>query len=121
MSESQSLGQKGENFAVEYLRKEGYKIRHRNWRSGKKELDIVAENNDFIVFAEVKTRTDDYLDDPSKAINKDKEKAMIFAAESYVKKYNIDKESRFDVIIVIAKGEMLDIDHIENAFYPTLR
>jgi len=88
MSESQSLGQKGETFAIEYLQKAGYKIRHRNWRSGKKELDIVAENKDYIVFVEVKTR---------------------------------NKESRFDVITVITKGEVLDIDHIENAFYPTLR
>ena len=121
MSESQSLGQKGETFAVGYLQKAGYRIRHRNWRSGKKELDIVAENNDYIVFIEVKTRTDDYLDNPVNSINREKERSMIFAAESYIKKYNLNKESRFDVIIVIAKGETLDIDHIENAFYPTLR
>jgi putative endonuclease len=121
MSESQSLGQKGETFAFEYLQKAGYKIRHRNWRSGKKELDIVAETNDYIVFVEVKTRTDDYLEHPVNAITREKQRSIIFAADGYIQKYNLNKESRFDVITVIVKGETLDIDHIENAFYPTLR
>lgn len=121
MSESQSLGQKGETFAIEYLQKEGYKIRHRNWKSGKKELDIVAENNDYIVFVEVKTRTDDYMEPPVNAVTREKQRLIIFAAEGYIQRYNLDKESRFDVVTVIARGETLDIDHIENAFYPTLR
>jgi putative endonuclease len=121
MSESQSLGQKGETFAIEYLQKEGYKIRHRNWKSGKKELDIVAENTDYIVFVEVKTRTDNYLEPPVNAVTREKQRLIIFAAEGYIQRYNLDKESRFDVITVIARGETLDIDHIENAFYPTLR
>jgi putative endonuclease len=121
MSESQSLGQKGETFAIEYLQKAGYKIRHRNWRSGKKELDIVAENNDYIVFVEVKTRTDDYFEHPVNAITREKRRSITFAADGYIQRYNLNKESRFDVITVIAKGETLDIDHIENAFYPTLR
>jgi putative endonuclease len=121
MSESQSLGQKGETLAIEYLQKAGYKIRHRNWRSGKKELDIVAENNDFVVFVEVKTRTDDYLEHPANAITREKQRSIIFAADGYIQRYNLNKESRFDVITVIVKGETTDIDHIENAFYPTLR
>jgi putative endonuclease len=121
MSESQSLGQKGETFAIEYLQKAGYKIRHRNWRSGKKELDIVAENKDYIVFVEVKTRNDGYFEHPVNAITKEKQSSMILAADGYIQRYNLNKESRFDVITIIAKGEILDIDHIESAFYPTLR
>lgn len=121
MSESQSLGQKGEAFAAEYLKKKGYKILHRNWVSGKKELDIVAENNDYIVFVEVKTRTEDFQEDPVTAINREKRQSMIYAADSYIRRYGIDKESRFDVIIVISKGKKFEIKHIDDAFYPTLR
>lgn len=121
MNESQSLGVKGENQAAEFLKKAGYTIRHTNWRSGKKELDIVAENSDYIVFVEVKTRNENYLDPPSKTLNRDKRNSIIFAAEWYVKIYNIDKESRFDLITVIEKNEKLEIEHIEGAFYPTLR
>jgi len=121
MSESQSLGQKGENQAALYLQKAGYRIRHRNWKSGKRELDIVAENGNFIVFVEVKTRTDDYQMHPLTAVTREKQKSLIYAADGYIQKYNIDKESRFDIITVIAKAEVFEIDHIENAFYPTLR
>jgi putative endonuclease len=121
MSESHSLGQKGENAAVAFLEKEGYRIRHRNWKSGKRELDIVAEYYDFIVFVEVKTRTDDQWMDPRNSINREKQRSLIYAANGYIQKYNINKESRFDVIIVMGKSEPFKIDHIENAFYPTLR
>lgn len=121
MSESQSLGQKGENEAVAYLEKNGYRIRHRNWVAGQKELDIVAENDDYIVFVEVKTRTEGFLLEPGKAVTREKRRLIILAADSYVKKYCLDKENRFDIITVIAKGERFEIDHIESAFYPTLR
>ncbi|HBC77759.1 MAG TPA: endonuclease [Bacteroidales bacterium] len=122
MSESQTLGQTGEGKAVLYLKESGYKIRHRNWRSGKKELDIVAENNDFVVFVEVKTRTEGFLGKLSDAVSREKQRLMIFAAEAYLKKYEITKESRFDVITVLVKGQTFEIEqHIEDAFYPTLR
>jgi putative endonuclease len=121
MSESQSLGEKGENEAVGFLRKAGYNIRHRNWKSGKREVDIIAENNDFIVFVEVKTRSHDFWEHPQNAVTNEKQKSIMFAAEGYIKKYDLDKESRFDVITVIAKGETYEIDHVEGAFYPTLK
>lgn len=121
MINPKSLGQIGEDKAAEYLKKEGYKILKRNWKSGKPEIDIIAENSDFIVFVEVKTRSDDYLEHPKSAVNRDKQRSIIFAADNYIRWNNVDKESRFDVITVIKKGEEYEIDHIENAFYPTLR
>jgi putative endonuclease len=121
MAESHELGQKGEDLAVEYLKNAGFKIIARNWKWGKHEIDIIAENNDFIIFAEVKTRTDDYQMHPVTAITREKQKSIIWAADGYIKKYNIDKESRFDVLTIIKKSENFEIDHIEDAFYPTLR
>lgn len=121
MSESHILGQKGEEIAVSYLVKKGYKILHRNWRSGRKELDIVAEKDDYVVFIEVKTRTYDLNVPPDSPVKFEKEKSMILAANSYIQKYNITKEGRFDVIKITADGRNLKVEHIENAFYPTLR
>ncbi len=121
MAESHDLGQKGEEVATEHLKKSGYKILFRNWKFGKHEIDIIAENKDVVVFAEVKTRTVDFQMDPRTAINREKQKSIIFAADGYIKRYSIDKDSRFDVIIVIKKEEEFEIDHIEDAFYPTLR
>lgn len=121
MSESQILGQTGEDLAATYLAGKGYRIRHRNWKSLKTELDIIAENDKFIVFVEVKTRSAGFLADPASAVTRDKQRNIIFAADSYLRIYNIDKESRFDIITVISGDEDQEIDHIEDAFYPTLR
>ncbi len=121
MAESHNLGQKGEDLAADHLKTAGYKILHRNWKSGNKEIDIIAENQEFIVFAEVKTRSEDFLMTPVTAINKEKRKTLIYAANTYLQRYGIDKESRFDIITVIQTGDSYNIDHIEGAFYPTLR
>lgn len=122
MSQSSELGIKGEEFAADFLKNNGYKILSRNFRYGKYEIDIIAENNEFLVFAEVKTRADNPLDPPANAVTRDKQKAMIWAAEAYIKRYRIDKESRFDVIVVLQKYEDdFSIEHIPYAFYPSLR
>jgi putative endonuclease len=121
MAESHSLGEQGEELAAIHLKEKGYKILHRNWKSGKKELDIVAENKDFVVFAEVKTRSENFMADPRDTISREKMKFMILAAEVYIRRYNINKEGRFDIITIISKGQSFTIEHLENAFYPTLR
>ncbi|MDO9581291.1 MAG: YraN family protein [Bacteroidales bacterium] len=121
MAESHNLGKKGEELAADHLRKVGFKILLRNWRWGKHEIDIIAEKDDVIVFMEVKTRTDDFQMHPVTAVTNEKQKSIIWAADGYLKKFNVDKESRFDVITIIKSGESYQIDHIEGAFYPTLR
>jgi putative endonuclease len=121
MAESHSLGQKGEDLATDHLKKAGFKILSRNWKWGKHEIDIIADNKDIIVFVEVKTRSDDFQMHPVTAVTTEKQKSIIFAADGYLQKFNINKESRFDVITVIKSGESYQIDHIEGAFYPTLR
>jgi putative endonuclease len=121
MADSHLLGQKGEDLAADYLKKAGFRILFRNWKWGKHEIDIIADNKDLIIFVEVKTRSDDYQMHPVTAITSDKQKSIIFAADGYLQRFNIDKESRFDVITIIKKIESYEIDHIEGAFYPTLR
>jgi putative endonuclease len=121
MAESHNLGIKGEDIAAEHLKKTGYKILFRNWKWGKNEIDIIAEKDSIVVFVEVKTRTDEFLGGVASAISTEKQKSIIYAADGYIRRFNVDKESRFDVITIIISGETFTIDHIENAFYPTLR
>ena len=121
MSESHNLGQKGEDLAADHLEKSGYKILFRNWKWGRHEIDIIAENKDFIIFVEVKTRNDDFQMHPVTAVTRDKQRSIIQAANGYLQKYGIDKEGRFDIITVIKSADSYEIDHIEAAFYPTLR
>jgi putative endonuclease len=121
MAESHSLGKEGEEMAVDHLKEKGFRILHRNWVSGRKEIDIVAENNEFVVFVEVKTRSWDMKLRHEELVSREKQRFLVFAAESYIRRYNINKESRFDVIIIISKEKSFEIEHIETAFYPTLR
>jgi len=122
MSESSTLGRKGEDFALSFLQNNGYKIRNRNWKAGKLEVDIIAETEEFIVFVEVKTRSEDFLESPQDAVTNQKQRSLVLAADTYIRWFDISKPTRFDVITVLAKGQTLTIDkHIEDAFYPTLR
>jgi len=121
MSGSHTLGKTGEELAAGHLEEKGYRILHRNWKSGRREMDIVSENDEFVVFVEVKTRSADFILHPRDSVTKEKQRLIIYAADFYLRRYNISKESRFDIITLVAKGDEFDIEHIENAFYPTLR
>jgi putative endonuclease len=121
MSESHDLGNKGEELAVDYLKNNGFRILKRNWKWGKNEIDIIAEDDGFIIFVEVKTRAEDFLEHPVNAITREKQKTLIFAAEGYLRINGVDKEARFDIITVVVKKDDFSIDHIKDAFYPTLR
>ena len=121
MSDTKSLGQQGESLAAEHLKGKGYSIRHRNWKSGKNEIDIIAENSDFVVFVEVKTRSEKPFVPPRESLSKTKLNTIIYCADNYIRRYNINKESRFDIIYIVAEGDGFRIEHVENAYYPSLR
>ena len=118
MSEHIKFGNKGEDAAAQYLVDKGYLIKDRNWRTGKLEIDIIAEYNNMIIFIEVKSRTGTYFEQPFQAVNKKKQKYLIIAANAYIEKFNIDLEARFDIISVVEKSNTFDIEHIDDAFYP---
>lgn len=112
------LGRLGENIATDFLVGKGYKILHRNWTYYKLELDIICEFDQKIIFVEVKTRESDYMGQPWESVTKAKQKHIIRAANEYLMEYNIDQESRFDIISIIYKPNEKRIEHLEEAFYP---
>jgi len=114
------LGKKGEDIAARYLVGKGYKILHRNWRYLHKELDIVATQNKYLVVVEVKTRLSDYWEEPKEAVRRKKQKNIIEAADEYVTRYNINLDVRFDIISILISNGKVEVEHIEDAFYPTL-
>ena len=118
MTNSKNIGNKGEELAAEYIVKKGYSLLARNWYYNHRELDIVARHNNDIVFIEVKTRAKDSLQLPSEAVTLKKQKLIIEAAHAYIIGHNINLEARFDIIEVIHTFDGVEIEHIENAFYP---
>ncbi len=114
MAEHNDMGRIGENEAVDYLINAGYHILDRNWRSGHKELDIVAEQDGVLVIVEVKTRRDARFGKPEDAVSDSKIRRIVLAADAYVRLNRIDLPVRFDIITVLGKNRQ--INHIIDAF-----
>lgn len=117
-TEKQELGQKGEDLAAEYYRKNNYVILDRNWKCYHLEVDLIVLNEDYIVFCEVKTRSYTTLGEPETFVTPQKQKNLIRAANLYLTRRSFNKEVRFDIISIITKGGNYQIHHIPNAFQP---
>ena len=120
MAEHNETGKAGEEIAVGYLRSKGYTILETNWRWGKNEIDIIAEDKELLVIVEVKTRHSTDFGEPENFVTWQKQKLLIRAANSYINRYSVTKETRFDIISIVIKGKKADVNHIIDAFYPTL-
>ncbi len=120
MAEHNKLGKAGEDAAVSYLLRNDYVIRHRNWRRGHFELDIVAAKEDELVIVEVKTRQNTEFGNPEEAVTPAKIRRTVRAADTYIRLFGIDAPVRFDIITVVGEKENFSIEHIRAAFYPPL-
>jgi putative endonuclease len=108
-------GLKGEDLAVNYLKKKGYRILEKNFRTQLGEIDIIAEQNGTIVFVEVKTRTTDAFGLPEEAVTWQKQERIKKVALLYLKGLKRVPPVRFDVLSIELKPEPV-IEHIEYAF-----
>ena len=121
MARHNIFGKQGEDVAADYLIKNGYIIRERNWRLDKLEVDIVAEKDRCIVMVEVKTRSYD-VQSALLAVDKRKQSFLIRAANAYVKSLEFAYSVRVDVICVVGDGPYnFRIDHIPDAVRPRVR
>ncbi|WP_421920951.1 YraN family protein [Marinifilum sp.] len=116
MAKHNDLGRLGEDLATNYLQNIGFAILDRNWIYQKKELDIIALKDDYLVVVEVKSRSTDYFEHPSDAITLSKIKYLTKATQAYVDLKEIKQEVRFDVVSVIKDNDNFKIEHIEDAF-----
>jgi len=119
LNHSKELGKKGEEIAVGFLAKNGYKIRHRNWHFGHKELDIVTTYQGMLVVVEVKTRWTNYWEEPKESVRRKKQQFIIEAAEAYVQTFNLNMDVQFDIISIVLQGEKYELEHIQDAFQPS--
>ncbi|NCC09564.1 MAG: endonuclease [Bacteroidia bacterium] len=114
------LGKYGEEAAASYLKEQGYVIRHRNWRKGHLELDIVAAKENRLIIVEVKTRSNRVFGAPEDAVDWKKVRHTVRAADTYIKLFQIDAEVRFDIITVVGNAKAYTIEHLKEAFYSPL-
>jgi len=111
-------GRNAEKVAAGYLKARGYQIWKTNWRWGHRELDLVTLHHNELVIVEVKSRIGNAVNDPSVVVDEFKERNIILAAEAFIRLHGCSRPTRFDVIAVIYSGSGMEIEHIENAFFP---
>ena len=117
--EARENGRFGEEKGAEYLRKKGYRIVERNFRCRLGEIDIIAENAEYLVVAEVKTRKNALYGQACEYVTYSKQQKIKRAAMYYLSSHESDKQPRFDVIEVYIPDGLLGrvrINHIEDAF-----
>jgi len=110
------MGFRGEELAVAYLREKGYVILERDWRSGHRDIDIIARHGDCTVFVEVKARHSDEINDPVESVDYRKQQNIQRSINHYVKGHHVNPPIRFDVITVVGTidSQAPKIRHIEN-------
>ncbi|MDR1467090.1 MAG: YraN family protein [Oscillospiraceae bacterium] len=121
MSEEKSRqrGKLGEKIAVKFLIKNNYSICKKNFYSKYGEIDIIAENDDYLSFIEVKTRSNTNFATPIDFVDKTKQQRIIKTAIVYLSQRQNQLQPRFDVIeILILKYDKyrVKIRHTKNAF-----
>lgn len=117
MANHNDLGQKGEELAVDFLLKQGYKILSRNYSFQKAEVDIIAQNEDVLAIVEVKTRSTNVFGNPQDFLKPKQIQRIVKAVDHFVTSHQLDVEVRFDIIAIVKNGNHFDIEHLENAYY----
>jgi putative endonuclease len=114
---SREIGNIGETCVCKYLMHYGYQILKRNYTVRGGEIDIIAANDFYIAFVEVKTRKERSLASGFSAVTKTKKRLIIAAAEKFIRTNEITLQPRYDVCCVTMRGvQPVKIDYIDNAF-----
>lgn len=114
-------GEQAEDLAADYLRSKGYVVRERRWRYGAsgKEIDIIAQRGDVMVFVEVKARTS-ADQDPLEAVDRKKIRFLSVASDAYLQQQTENYFYRFDIIGLTGNAADHELVHVEDAFLPPL-
>ena len=112
------VGDAGEAYAAACLEAEGFTVIDRNFSTRQGEIDLVAQDAQYLVFVEVKARKTGSMVRPEEAVDFHKQRRLRYAAETYLTRHPTALQPRFDVMCVEhgADGEIALSNWIENAF-----
>lgn len=110
-------GKRGEDIAVDYLTRAGYRVIDRNYRCPFGEIDIVAKDKDTVVFVEVRSRKSEEFGDPQLSVGLDKQRRLSRIALNYIEEKGLHHcNARFDVVAVKMLPGNEEVELIQNAF-----
>jgi len=114
-----ALGRFGEARARAWLVERGWTIEARNYRFGRREVDLVARRGDLVAFVEVKTRGGTGYGAPEEAVTRLKQREVEIVARAYLDRHRLhDVDVRFDVLAITVVGRDVRVEHIEDAWRP---
>jgi putative endonuclease len=115
---SRAKGQAYEEMATQYLKTQGLKVLERNYHCRLGEIDIIAENKEFLIFVEVKYRKNTAFGEPFAAVDHKKQRRLINTALHYCQQQGLGQRRamRFDVLSIRPHQDQFDIQWLENAF-----
>lgn len=112
------LGDRGESLTALFLERTGWTVLHRNFRSGRKEIDLVARRGEVVAFVEVKARTGLRYGHPLEAITGKKRREIQQVAAAWIERFGRDGDAyRFDAVaILFGAGAEPVVEHVEDAW-----
>ena len=114
----QAFGELGERIAERWLRRRGWRVVQRRFRSGHRDIDLVVERDGLVAFVEVKVRQGDAFGSPFEAVTGAKRREIVKAARVWVDRCGRPSDIyRFDCIALVGHK----LEHLEDAFRPGWR
>ncbi len=114
---TQALGELGERVAARWMRQRGWEVTHARFRSGRRDLDLVARRGDSVAFVEVKCRRDARFGGPLGAVHWRKQRELSRSARDWIARHGRSGESyRFDVLGILVRDGAVRVKHVESAF-----
>jgi putative endonuclease len=116
-TEAQELGELGERIAECWMRRRGWRLVGRRFRNGHRDIDLIVEGEDTVVFVEVKARRRTDRGDPVEGVDWRKRRELARSAQVWIDRFGRPGQAyRFDVIGVLMAPEGIRVRHLENAF-----
>ena len=122
-TQKQIIGKKGEELALEFLKKNDFLKLATNFKAGRGEIDIIVKRKNVIHFVEVKTRKNDDFGNPESFVSDAQANKISQTAELFLEQYEekTDEEFKgfiqFDIISILFENDKVkDILHLEDAF-----
>lgn len=116
MSEKLDKGKQGEEYALHFLKQQGYVLLDRNFTSRNSEIDLIVKKNEILIFVEVRMKAKADYGYPEATMSKAKINAIKRGAEEYLLTRPKPEKVRFDMISIV-EFPTFEIVHFEDAFF----
>ncbi|HCR55186.1 MAG TPA: YraN family protein [Cytophagales bacterium] len=117
MTDKIKRGNEGENLAAAFLVQKGYKIRARNYRYKRSEIDLIVEKDGWLIFVEVKIGSSVAFGYPEEFVDEKKAEKIMEGADHYLIEVDWNSNVRYDIISITLKNGTHEIVHLEDAIH----